>query len=303
MFSGLKPIFSKVLLGCCAFSAGGALAGSEPVYDLEVQEDLPVHEHPDLSSKILLTLGEGDIVVIASKIYGPFRKVMVQIGGKTTPGYIPKKRIWLSEIHERGSIASKTERPYGGRYSVGIAGVPSYLRQGPSSFQLSDATTYETSEFTSFSFFFSLFLDSPLNEKWGLRSYLSLRETDFSGHVREKDSPAPTPLDTEASRKQSLLGVGLVFKNYAQHPTRWWWGPGLELAMGTKVTVIINDVVLPTDDSDNPFFAIVFGAVGLEYSLFKSNFYFAPDLRMGAIVSTNPMTVYLESFLGLSYMF
>ena len=81
-------------------------------------------------------------------------------------------------------------------------------------------------------------------------------------------------------------------------------GFGGEAAMGNKVVITLDGVPVPTETDSKPFFAILFGGIGADVALpFSKSFYFVPDARVGTIISTKPVTLYVESFLGLAYQF
>ncbi len=273
------------------------------IFDLHVHEDLPVYAQATEKSAKISKLSKGDNVVVSAKFYKSFRKVLVTYEGKLTPGYIPGRLILKSQVRSRNEDP-KISRPYKATYNLGLAMVTSYLRQGESTFQLSDQSAYETSTFESFGVFFSLFLDMPVSPKWGLRTYISFRETAFKGTVTEKNPLGPSPASAKGERKQSLTGVGLLFKNYRKPNSNWWWGVGGEAAMGNKVSITLDGVVVPTETDEKPFFAIIFGGVGADIALpVMKAVYFVPDVRVGTIISTKPITLYVESFLALAYQY
>lgn len=278
----------------------GAVAAAErAILDLEVFEDLPVYAKPNSRSVVISRLSRGDRVVVSPQIYGSFRKVLVTARGRPTAGYVPIRKIVRSQIRERG--AEEGLGTYSSRYSLGLAFVPAYMRQGESAFQLSDGSTYDTTVFSGTSYFFSLFMDMPISPRWGVRPYISFRETSLKGTTTRRDDP-PGVAAKKITREQSLTGLGLVLKRYTSENSSWWWGGGAEIAVGSKVAVKISSVPVPTSDEDKPFFLMGFLAMGADFSLMKS-IYFVPDLRLGMIGTTQPMTIYAESFLGLAYLF
>lgn len=285
------------------FSVVGLQAwGKErPVLDLQVLEELAVYADANLKSAVISRLNRGDMVVISPKIYGRFRKVLITYKGKPTGGYVLITQIKRSQIREREVEEENGRKPYKSDYAVGVAVVGSYLRQGESSFQLSDNTAYQTSVFMSTSFFMSIFADMPLNLRWSLRPYLTLRTTKFKGTAIQQNA-APGTTRKNVSREQSLTGVGLLAKRYSEGGG-WWWGGGAELAMGNKVTVKVDGIEVPTSDEDKPFFLMGSVAAGGDIPIpgFKK-LYLVPDVRLGLIGTTTPMTLFFESFIGVGYL-
>lgn len=281
-------------------------ATAKEILDLYVQEELPVYSKPTETATVISRLNRGDQVVVSPKFYGSFRKVLVTYKGRSIGGYVPGRLLVRSYVKSRADMAKeKGERKrYGSRYSLGLALVGSYLRQGESTFQLSDTLVYDTTAFQSFTTFFSVFLDKPLAATMGLRSYVSFRQTRFEGRVTERDSLSPTPMSPKTTRQQSLTGVGLVLRNYGRPNSNWWWGGGGELAMGNKVTIKFDGIAVTPEEEEKPVFAILFGAIGGDVALpISRSLYLVPDLRLGSVLSTKPITLYAETFLGIAYQF
>lgn len=296
----MKPLFFIFMLFLCGLSQAGAK--SKAIYDLEVLEELPVHSEANLNSPIISRLNRGDKVVVSPKIYGSFRKVLITYRGKARGGFVPIAKIARSLIKERGATTSDGRKPYASEYAVGLAAVVSYLRQGESTFQQTDGEIYDTTPLQSTTFFFSVFADIPIDSGWGLRTYVALRETNFSGTVSRRNDVFATK--RKVNRTQSLTGVGLIGKFYNSPGSGWWWGGGLELAMGKRITIKVDDVELPVEDTDKPFFAIAYGALGAYIPVPGfSSLFLAPDIRLGTIATTTPITLYVETFLAGSYLF
>lgn len=281
-------------------------ASAKDILDLHVQEELPVYAKPNEDSVIISRLSRGDRVVVSPKIYRSFRKVLITYKGKATAGYVPGRLLLRSYVKSRSDAEKEqgARKRYNSRYGLGWAFVGSYLRQGESTFQLSDTLVYDTTPFQSLSAFFAVTLDIPLSETRGLRSYVSLRQTKYVGKVTERDSLSPTPLSPRVTRDQSLTGVGAVLKNYHQSKYGWWWGGGGEIAMGDKVTIKFDGITVEPEEEQQQMLAILFGAVGGEVPIpVSKSLFLTPDLRLGGIVTTRPLTLYVETFLAVSYQF
>ena len=286
-----------LLFTCSAF------AYERPIFDLQVLEELPVYAKPDKKSAVISRLDRGDLVVISAKVYGAFRKVLVTAKSRPTAGYIPIAKIKRSQIRERSNEMEHDRQTYNSKYSLGLALVPSYMQQGAAAFQLSDGTTYDTSAFTGTSYFFSLFTDVPVGPKWGLRPYVSFRTTNFKGTATQRDA-APGATSKSVTRQQTLTGLGLVIKRYTSTTSSWWWGGGCEIAVGSKVSIKISHVPVPTSAEDKPFFLMGFLSLGGDIPApYLKSIYLVTDLRVGMLGTNQFMTAYVESFIGLAYLF
>jgi hypothetical protein len=277
------------------------MAFAEPTHSLlVVGEPLTVLSQPEVGSRVLTKLKPNDQVPIFDSTVGRYKKVSVMLNGMAFDGYIDAKKIRKSQI-----IISKTTNDkqglYRGKYRLGLALVVSQLNQGQSEFEMSDGTTYENSSFKSTHYFFSAFTDLNLKTQWGLRLHAGLRATKFKGTTDQKDAVIASP--KSIIRSQNLLALGATIKRYPTINSVWWWGVGGELAFGSDVTVKISGVTVPTQEKDRPFFAIGFLALGGEISTPFKKFYFVPDVRLGLIGTTSPMTTLAESFLGVAYVF
>lgn len=283
---------------------GGWAAAERNVIELHVAEDLPVYAKPRATAKVISQLSRGDVIVISPIIYDGFRKVLVTYRGRSMGGYVPVSSLRTSKIRVRAEDQLRGQAPYRIKSALGVALVPSFMHQDESQFQLRDGTVYETTAFSSSTVFPAIFYDIPMRKTWDFRAYLALRTTQFEGRVQQKGSPSPAPIKPKAVRDQALTGLGLVAKHYGPSDRRWWWGGGFEFAMGNKVTIKFDNVSVPTENNEMPFFAMFFAAVGTDFSLpFTEHFFLVPDLRAGLVLTTKPVTFYAESLVGVAYRF
>ncbi len=292
-----KLSFCMIAAALCGLAFPFCFAQGEAVYyELKVPRDMQAFRSPKRQSDVVKMLYGGDVVVISPKKFGRYRKIIVSVEGKNTPAYILSSQIRRSHIKVRKKQVARPS--YGDQKAYGVALVPSYMSQGESTFQLSDGSIYKTTTFLSSSLFFSAFMDFPVNERWSFKPYLSFRQTDFRGTAVMDGAPSGTG-QKKIRRLQSLTGMGVVIKRLSSDG-QWWWGGGVEMAMGSSLQVKINEVAAPTSDKDKPFFLMSFAAIGREIPLAHTkDIYIVPDLRFGIISTTNPFTMYAESFLGI----
>lgn len=279
------------------FGLPPAWANSRIYMELAVMEELVVYATANAKSDVVARLDIGDVVEISQKKFGRFRKVVMTVGGQKITGFVLSRKMARSQIRQR---VEEIKRPnYNSKAGVGLAVVPAWMNQEKSSFQLSDNSIYTTSAFTSSTLFFAAFMDVPLSERWAIRPYATYRNTDFRGTARSQSGGGGMP-SNKVSRKQTLFGLGAVVKHY-QSEGAWWWGGGVELAAGRDLKLNINGVDVPTSEKDKPFFLMTFVAVGAEIGFpYFNKIYLVPDLRLGAIATTSPYTLYGESFLAVA---
>ncbi|MBX7232134.1 MAG: hypothetical protein K1X29_08630 [Bdellovibrionales bacterium] len=280
-------------------------ADDTEIWDLIVNESLPVYKSASIRSKLITKLFPGDEVVVSPIKYRGFRKVMVTYQGQITSGYIPAKSITKSRVRQRRQYSSsESKASYHLSYGFGGGLVGSYLRQRENSFELSDGSQYSTTAFESFTPFFNIFFDLPINSNWGLRTYLNYRSTHYKGNAVQRNSPSPSPVNPTVENRQTLLGAGLQFKYYKNAFSWWWYGGGVELARGQKVEIKLNNVIVPTTDENLPFFAMLYLSTGMDLAIpFLNSFYFVPDLHLGVIATTKPETLYMEGMLAIAHGF
>ncbi|MCB0364767.1 MAG: hypothetical protein H6624_04690 [Bdellovibrionaceae bacterium] len=282
--------------------AGLFTAPAWAILDLYVQDDLPVYEEPEKGARQVSRLTRGDRVVISSKIYGAYRKVLVTYGGKRRGGYVRISQLRRSYIKSREDVELEGKRIYSQDYALGLSLIGSYMRQGARSFSTSSADQYDISAFASTTFFFSLFADIPWSKTMMLRPYLTFRSTKFKGEAELVGSinalrPAQVTLE------QSFLGLGLMAKFYGVSTDSFWYGGGIELGNGTKSELVIDDgIPLKVDGDDKPFFALLYGAIGWDIPA-PGAMWLVPDIRLGVVPNNDPMIMYFEVYLSGAYSF
>lgn len=285
-------------IGCRLVSA------AEAPLELHVLENIPVYAKPQEKARQISELREGDVVPIANEIKGDYRKVRVLFKGKKVNGYIKTEDIFSSQILPRGGKKTAFKLYKQGQFSLGLALMVSYMRQGEGEFSLSDGQHYATSVFTSTTYFLSLFTDFAVNENWSIRAFGTLRTAEFSGTSTQSDSFGGATNELKTERKHTFLGGGLIAKYYPNIEGQFWYGPGFEMARGRSVTVIVENQEVNSNQKTIPFFAMAFAALGGDFSIgLVEDLYFVPDLRLGVVGSTSPLTFFLDATLALGYVF
>ena len=274
---------------------------AQAVSDLHVKEELRVFRRANRNSKVITRLSKGDVVVVSPKHYGQFRKVLVTYRGKKRGGYVHKHDIYESQIIKRSQLAkSNTQLAYSQYQGIGVSVAHSILRQGERSIETDASEVYQISTFESQSNFFSLFFDLPVGESSALRSYLSLRNTAFTGDAELEDVSAQSGA---VVLNQTFIALGVFLKFYSRKTSWYWWGLGSELAKGTEVDLSVNGgTKLETTDEDLPFFVMASGGLGWDIPVYSS-LYFTPEIRFGAVINNDPMILAAEAYLSFAYAF
>ena len=273
------------------------------ILDLHVQESLPVYSSMNGKGEEVSVLVKGDVVVISPKTYGAYRKVLVTYDGKRRAGYVLAEKIVRSFVRDRDEEErlSANTLDYKRARGMGLSIVGSYLRQGARSIN-TPAATYDVSSLTSFTIFFSIFMDYPLADRWVIRPYLTFRQTKFKGDASIRG--LTSTIRPQVTISQNLLGLGVLGKRYAASNSNFWYGGSLEIAKGNGVSAKITDQIsIDAKDEKLPLFAIIQGALGFDIPLGQSGLFLLPDARIGAIPNTNPFILTFETFISMSYAF
>lgn len=277
---------------------------AQAVLDLHVQEVIPVFSSRSSEAREVSTLMKGDVVVISSKVYGPYRKVLVTYDGQRRAGYILSKSIVRSFIRDRDEVERLRADvlDYKRAHAMGLSVVGSYLSQGPRSITTADAgVNYEVSTMTSLTTFFSVFYDYPYADQWVLRPYLTFRQINFKGNATIAGSSGINPT---AIMSQNLFGLGILAKRYSSQNSVFWYGAAIEIAKGGDVTVQMRDGInLDTTEKGKSFLAILQTVAGVDIPMGRSGVFLLPDIRLGMIANTNPFTLTVETFLSLGYAY
>ena len=273
------------------------------VLDLHVQEPISVYATKNKQGRVVSTLMKGDVVVISAKTYGPYRKVLVTYDGERRAGYILSDAIVRSFIRDRDEIErlSTGVLEYRRTQGMGLSIVGSYLQQGGRTITTADAgTNYEVSTMTSLTAYFSVFYDYPFSEKWVFRPYLTFRQSRMKGNARISGSSSSS--NPTASLSQNLLGLGILAKHYTS--SYFWYGGAFEVAKGGDVSVQLRDGInLDATEKGLSFIAVIQAAAGVDVPMGRSGVFLVPDLRVGVIPNSNPITLAVETFISVAYAY
>lgn len=279
-------------------------AYGQQVYQIQVKEPLKVFKAPSKKSKELRTLNPGQVVTTSPRAQNGFYRATLHLSrGRRLSGYIAADSMKRSRLHlsRAPAEADKTgQRSSSWRLGAGL--IATYLRQGESTYQLNDGSTYELTAFQSSSLNAGFFADYRHSTDLGLRFGIHQRQARFAGEARLKNSMGPSSSPIASIRSHQFLSLSAVVQRYLQNSPSLWWGGGGELSLGQKLSLNLNGSEAATSREDIPHYGLIFAALGVEAPL-KKKLFWTPDIRVGAVVTTSPLIFYGEANLVLSYQF
>lgn len=282
-----------------------SLASAQHSVYLHLREEAEVYSRPTSTSQILGRFRAGARLLISTKDHRGWRRVLFRDRGKKRLGWVHVPSLQDSFVSKNTSLEGKERIKegttlYKNAKAFGIAFVPSYAIQKERSLALSDeASIYNISELSGLSMWISLFMDWPMSEEAGLRTYLTYRSLNFKGTSKLNDFGGIGGASEDIQIQQNFLGAGATYKSYFSK-RRFWWGGGLEVGRNLSAEVKSAGDTLPVNDEDKPLFFFPHAAFGWD-SQNVGRFYFVPDIRIGPVTSFEPSVFNLEVHLGLSY--
>jgi hypothetical protein len=202
-----------------------------------------------------------------------------------------KPKAGYSRVKEKNKVSL---RPH---VTVGVSGIFSSAKQGARVLETSDDSKYDITEFNGTSTFFRIFADLPIEDDWAGRISLVLREAFMKGNAQLSGAPTVYQFELE----QKFIGVEGLLKRYLGGD-KWWLGGSLEASKGTAVS-LKTTTAPPINDNglEKPFFTILSFNTGYDFRVFGKDrngkgFYLTPELRLGGVVTTDPIT-YLTEFI------
>lgn len=281
------------------------------VLDLHVREDLKVYAKAQEGSEVISTLGRGDRVVISPREYQGWRKVLVIHQGQRRAGYIKSADLRHSEVISRQKwLMRQTGRHilYKNQRALGFAFVPSYMMQAERRFSLANGVDeYSISQFDSFTAFVAIQGHIPIADHFSVAPYINLRRVEFEGSATLQGTGS---LSSATTLKQDMIGLGAILRYYPNRDGLFWLGGGLEGAKVNKLSLQFGTAAAHTPQESTPTYVMLMAASGLDLKITQlswltsdSHLFLTPDLRAGAVVTTQPAIYFAEAYLGLAISF
>lgn len=265
------------------------------IYELELLENVAIYQRPDKSSKIIGRARLGQKLPTESRPRRGFYKVQFRSRGKVRSGYVALDEAGYSVIREiKKSLRS--------RYAVGVSAIYSLQSQGARELETSHDTKYDITEFKGSSTFFRLYVDMPVSTDWASRLGLVMRKTSVEGDAILSGSATYSRFHLE----QSFIGIEGVLKRYLLNDY-FWMGGVAEFSKGTKVGLkVISGTPVSQSEVKKPFFAVFSVAAGYDIPLVRSGnsaLFITPEMRLGGVVTTDPITYLVELAVNVGWAF
>lgn len=288
--------------------------------------NIKVYGAPEEGSEVIGTLMQGEAVPLSKTANIPnWKKILIRSGPKYRVGFVKVADIQgkAAILRKKGDEGGKdTPPPAPGttaaavakrksykslrnKFALGLSGGINYQYQGGRETADPNGDRTDIGALTGMGNQFGLIVDFPLSYRYTVEGYAKLKTVSVSGSATAILSQTSTgPRDMFL--KETFLSVGALFKVYPSDPRAvWWWGGGAEidkatggtLKFGTSDEVALGDELLPL-----PTFVLVYGAIGNNFNLGK-NFFLVPDLRLGGVVNTSPLTLELKVNFSFVYAF
>jgi hypothetical protein len=279
---------------------------SYAVKEITFQKQTRVYAKKNMSSEVLGVFDSGDTVPYSDKVFGPWRKVLVDIHGKKTVGWILAKDTHGAKIKEtKHKIGEeKSSIPiYRKKNGVGLMGNLSYVYQSKGDVTFDNAGTPATAQYSSLSganVFLGFFGDFNYSKTIAVRGYFSMRNMKRAGKVTSSGSSGNFTLTHD------LMALGTTVKFYSSPNAIFWWGPGLEIAKTTKYSISGSTDLVATeihgDITKKPIYALLTISAGYDFNL-SGNFFVLPEFKFGIVPNGSPMAATIEILIPIAYTF
>ncbi len=270
------------------------------VHEVVFRKQTTVYSKKSKDSDVLTVFEKGEHVPISSKDYGEWRKVVVEIDGKPTAGWIIATDVQDAKLIER-TDPFNMDIYHLNKWSIGVLGAFDYSAQGERIVSPVGTPNVDISSLGGTAFFFGIMSDIQLKENFGVRAEILFRKSARTGSgTFVGGSAANIELD------QTYLSGVLLAKWYLDKDSNFWYGAGLELAKLTASTLIYsvnggsNNVT--TDGLTMPFFVLVDAGFGYDVHLSK-RFFILPTMQLGVMVNAAPIILSFDVLVPVVYTF
>lgn len=248
-------------------------------------EDLSLYSSAKTTLNPKYRIRRGQSVLINSAGKNGYRIVRGKVGKQTVTGFAREDDLTNYVEAENSNPSSQ----------IGVSAIYSQLSQKNHEFQASEDATYNISKFTGASLFFRAFYDHRLSDTLVTRISLVRRETKSDGEAAVVGSSTSSAIELT----QSFIG-GQAELLYSKG--LFWFGGGIEASKGMAVNIKTKSGPIIEDDQvEKPFFIILSAGTGAYLGPVAGSLYVMPELRVGMVVSTDPMTQLAEFLLNIGY--
>lgn len=301
----MQKKFNILILLAVVFAFETSYAVKEVIFRQQTQ----IYLKRNTNSEVLGVYDRGDTIPISKKVYGRWRKVIVDVDGKKKVGWVPTKdirgaRIIDSKIREIKKEEKDGIPNYRSRNGFGIIGNLSYVYQskGDLSFVTGGSAIPIDLSYSSLSganVFVSLFGDFNLSDTMALRGYFAIRNMKRSGSATTQGGNGNFTLT------HNLMAIGTTLKFYGSKKAALWWGPGLELAKTTEISLKGSTNLgsnIYGEISKEPFFILTTISAGYDMNL-SGRFFILPEVKFGLVPNGDPLAFTFEILIPIAFTF
>lgn len=264
------------------------------IVDLVVKEKLAVYKRPKQGAKKISQLSKGDVVVISSKSYGEYRKVLVTYNGKRQGAYILKKDIVLSVEQER---APEDDNKLIKRKSAGGTVGVNYTYISAGKLMAKGFPDAKAENMFGFDFLLGAHFNLPIGKSTILELSATKRSISISGDVEFIANAGAQSTDVI----EKGYSAGAFVKFYGKRSSFFYKGLGVEAFYAKDVEITVNGGrPVPYDGDGEFYFAPILG-LGWDIQLTESMF-LSPDLKAGGFVTRDPMAIFADFRLVVNFL-
>lgn len=269
------------------------------VQELILREEITVYKNPKSNAATLTTLESGERVPVSTRDYGAWKKIKVEVSGKTQFGWVKTSDIKNSRIRTVDEdVLNKEKGAYHTRGGIGLFYHFSYVSIGEFKFTSENpALDVTVKDLTGASSFFGFHYDYPWSQRKLVRFFFSFRE-----HEVEGDGTFSGSLFNSVEFTQKMMAFGATIKTYKDHKSDFWWGYGLEIAKITEAEVSRTGTTTEVPDEDLPFYVLPHLATGYDFQL-SGNFFLLLDSKLHFILNADDISYAVDAGVSFTYAF
>lgn len=272
------------------------------VEQIEIQKETSVFSSTRVVEPAFV-LSPGDRVLVSTKNINGFYRIK-KVGDFKKRGYVRIEDLSFSgltqapkSIRKPPMFTPKPKKEVGALF-FGLGASGSF--QSESELDAGEGQIFTVSSFSAFGYGAKFAWDRPFSGEWKIRFFLNYRLLEMKGDAGLEVDGAPTD---NVVREQSFLGFGILFRRGFSENSPWWWGVSGEIAKLRKsVTTIAEAEPVESDVSGAPLRYFVLGHLGYDVPT-SSSWGVIPELGVGAIANTKPITFFAEASLNFAFSF
>ena len=301
----MQKKFNIIVLLAFFFASDVSFAVKEVIFRQQTQ----VYSKRSENSEVLGVYDRGDTIPISNKVYGAWRKVIVDVKGKKKAAWILSKDIRGARIKDsKARLMEEDEKDgevlYRRRTGAGVMANLSYAYQTKGSVNIETGVPGVTpplsySSLSGANVFIGFFGDYNYSDTLSIRGYLALRKLTRSGSASFEGSSGTFNI------VQDMMAVGATAKFYANRNSIFWWGPGIEVAKTTKFVVeggTAADPDLSAKVTEEPMY--IMGTLSAGYDLnLSGRFFILPEFKVGIVPNGDPMLMVFEVLVPIAFTF